>query len=83
LLDNILSHGWTVRQAEQFVLGVKESSAKPEAPRERLQTETPATKMLSQRLGTPVKIRRTAKGGRLEIVFKSDDELGKIIDLLG
>jgi hypothetical protein len=44
-----------------------------------METETPATKQLSKRIGVPVHIRRTARGGRLEIAFKSDEELEKIL----
>ncbi|HEY1835789.1 MAG TPA: ParB/RepB/Spo0J family partition protein [Candidatus Saccharimonadales bacterium] len=83
LLNNILSHGWTVRQAEQFVVSVREGFRETKATRERMRTETPATKKLSKRIGAPVEIRRTAKGGKLEITFKSDDQLEKIIGLLG
>ncbi len=80
LLGNILKHGWSVRQAEQFVVSLREGYKEAKAARERMQTETPETKRLSQRLGgTPVHIRRTAKGGKLEIQFKSDEELEKII----
>lgn len=83
LLNNILSHGWTVRQAEQFVVSVKEGFRETKATRERMRTETPATKKLSKRIGAPVQIRRMAKGGKLEITFKSDSQLEKIIKVLG
>lgn len=84
LLSNIVQHGWPVRHAEQFVTSLKEGFKEPKATEERMQTETPATKMLSKRLGgTPVHIRRTARGGRLEISFKSDDELVRILEFLG
>ena len=83
LLGNILKHGWPVRQAEQFVVSVKEGFKETKATKERMQTETPATKKLSKRLGgAPVHIRRTARGGRLEIAFKSDDELERILGSL-
>ena len=83
LLNNIISHGWTVRQAEQFVVSVKEGFKATKATHERMRAETPATKQLSKRIGAPVQIRRTAKGGKLEITFKSDEQLEKIIELLG
>lgn len=84
LLQHIIKQSWTVRQAEQFVVSVreghhKEATSKPPA---RMQAETPATKRLSKRLQAPVFIRRTAKGGKLEVVFKSDDELEAILQLL-
>lgn len=84
LLLNITRHGWSVRQAEQFVTSLKEGFKETKATRERMQTETPATKTLSKRLGgTPVHIRRLAKGGKLEIGFKTDEELEKILASLG
>jgi len=80
LLANILRHGWSVRQAEQFVTSVKEGFKETPATRERMSTETPATKSLSKRLGgMPVHIRRMAKGGKLEIGFKTDEDLERIL----
>ncbi|MBX6334595.1 ParB/RepB/Spo0J family partition protein [Candidatus Saccharibacteria bacterium] len=79
LLNNILRYGWSVRQAEQFVVSFREGFKESKAARERMRTETPETKQLSRRLGgMPVHIRRMAKGGKLEIRFKSDEELERI-----
>lgn len=83
LLQSIIKHGWSVRQAERFVTSIKEGYKEAKATRERMQAETPATKQLSKRIGVPVRIHRLAKGGRLEIAFTSDEELEKVIDLLG
>jgi len=83
LLEAIIKQGWSVRQAERFVVSVKEGFKDKKATKERMKTETPATKKLSQKIGAPVQIRRMAKGGKLEIVFKSDDQLDAIIKLLG
>ncbi|MDL2342202.1 MAG: ParB/RepB/Spo0J family partition protein [Patescibacteria group bacterium] len=79
LLAAILQHGWSVRQAERYVSSLKAGVKEPAAVRERVQTETPATKALAKQLGAPVHVKRTAKGGRLEITFKDDDELSKIL----
>lgn len=83
LLNNILVQGWSVRQAERFVTSIKEGFKDAPATKKRMATETPATKQLSQRVGAPVHIRRTARGGKLEIAFKSDEELEKILGNLG
>lgn len=83
LLIYIVKQGWSVRQAEQFVISVKEGFKEKTATKERMSTETPATKQLSKRLGAPVYIHRTAKGGKLEIGFKSDEELERILASLG
>ena len=79
LLKAIQSHGWTVRQAERYVISVREGVAETKKVRERVATETPETKRLSKRLGTPVHVKRMAKGGRLEITFHDDDELNSIL----
>lgn len=86
LLKHIIKQGWTVRQAEQFVVSVREghqeaASSRPKTP-ERMRTETPVTKRLSKKLSAPVFIRRTARGGKLEVVFKSDEELETILKVL-
>lgn len=82
LLGLIIKNDWSVRQAERYVTSIKDGVTKKSAAKERVKTETPETKRLSKQLNTPVKIRRTAKGGKLEIAFKTDDELQRIIDVL-
>lgn len=81
LVKTIISQGWSVRQAEQFASSVKAGIKESKQAAKQTQTETPATKSLSKKLGTPVTLKRTAKGGKLEIAFKNDDELKRIIDL--
>ncbi len=81
LLKTIIEQGWSVRQAERFVTSVKAGTQDVKKTHEHVATETPVTKKLSKKLGTPVSIRRTAKGGKLEISFKTDAELQKIISL--
>jgi len=79
LLQAIISQGWSVRQAERFVSSVKAGISDTTKAKARTLGETPATKALSKKLGTPVSIRRMAKGGKLEITFNSDQELEQII----
>lgn len=81
LLDHIRNHGWSVRQAEQFVVSNREVKSET-AVRKRMATETPQTKRLSSFLKTPVSLKRTAKGGRLELHFKDEEELERLIKLL-
>jgi ParB family chromosome partitioning protein len=83
LLQQIVGQGWSVRQAERYVTSVKEGFKDTKQTKQRMETETPATKQLSKRVGAPVHIRRTAKGGKLEIAFKTDEELEKILGSLG
>jgi ParB family transcriptional regulator, chromosome partitioning protein len=83
LLAAIQKNGWSVRQAERFVVSLKEGYRETAATKERMKTETPQTKRLSKRIGAPVKIQRMAKGGRLLIEFGSDEELDVILTHLG
>lgn len=81
MLQLILKNKWTVRQAEQFVVATKKGAESDKAHKQ-LKTSTPATEKLGKRLGAPVSIRRTANGGKLEIGFKSNDELEKLLKIL-
>lgn len=81
LLKTIIEQGWSVRQAERFVTSVKAGTKDVRKTHEHVNTETPLTKKLTKKLGTPVHIRRSARGGKLEISFTTDDELARIIDL--
>lgn len=81
LLNSIIKNGWNVRQAEQFVTSLKtgiKESAKASA---RTSSETKETKVLSKKLNTKVSIRRMAHGGKLEIAYKNDEDLNRIIGL--
>lgn len=79
LLRAIIQNGWSVREAERYVLSVKAGAKDHRQARAHVATETPATRRLSKRLGTPVHVRRTARGGVLEIGFGDDEELQRII----
>jgi ParB family chromosome partitioning protein len=81
LLQAIIKNGWSVREAERFVTAHK-AGHQAKAARERVQTQTPETEALANRLKTGVRIKRTAKGGRLEIAFTSDDDLQRIVSQL-
>jgi ParB family transcriptional regulator, chromosome partitioning protein len=82
LLSSIERYGWSVRQAEQFVVSTKQGAKTSQAVRSKMAKTTPKTQALSEHIKAPVTIKRTAKGGRLEIHFASDKELEKIIDNL-
>lgn len=77
LLSCILNNGWTVRQAEQFVIATKKGSSDVVA-KKHTASETELTKKLASRLGTSVKIKHMAHGGQLIIGFKDEAELNKI-----
>ncbi len=77
LLSCVLDNGWTVRQAEQFVVAVRRG-ADSKTALGHTANETELTKKISQKIKAPVKIRHTAKGGQLIIGFSSEDELKRI-----
>lgn len=82
LLANIINNKWSVRQAEQFVVGAKKDKKTDKELDKHMTKETDETKKLSSKLSTPVTIRRTAKGGKIEIGFSSDKNLSEIINKL-
>jgi ParB family chromosome partitioning protein len=79
LLKAIISLNWNVRQAERFVISIKEGIKETAEASKRTETETPETKRISQKLGTQVRIKRMAYGGRLEIDFSSDKDLNRLL----
>jgi len=85
LLELIVREGWSVRKAEQYVVGYKkgERVAKHSQALKHTQTETTFTKSLSQRLALPVKLKTTAKGGQIIISYKDESELKALEDKLG
>lgn len=83
LLQLIIKNKWTVRQAEQFVVGYKQTqAAKSPQKIDRTQSETPETRALSSRLHTPVQVKHMAKGGQLIIRFKDDTHLDTLMQEL-
>ena len=82
LLKNILQHGWSVRQAEQFVTSHKQGAKTEKAVSARMASETPETKRIGAALKTPVTLKRTAKGGRIEIHFKTEKDLEALLKRL-
>jgi ParB family chromosome partitioning protein len=78
LLALIVKEGWSVRKAEQYVVGYKKGElpgAKQENAIKHTRVETDFTKRLSKQLSLPVVQKMTAKGGQIIISYKSDDEL--------
>ena len=81
LLDFIIKNHWTVRQAEQYVVGHKKAGQDQKAKEgmRLTKTETKETKQLSKRLNAPVSIKHMAKGGRLIINFKDESHLDNLM----
>ena len=81
LLSSIIKNGWNVRQAEQFVTSLKTGIKESDKASARTSSETKETKILSKKLNTKVSVRRMAHGGKLEISYKNDEDLNRIIGL--
>ncbi|MDQ3159170.1 MAG: ParB/RepB/Spo0J family partition protein [bacterium] len=82
LLRSIIDNGWSVRQAEQFVVSTKKGAVTKKEVKKQMQTTTKETKELGQKIKSKVTIKHTAKGGRLELHFKDMDDMNRIINLL-
>ncbi len=82
LLELIVKHSWSVRQAERFVNSYKVGFKDTVDAKKYMASETVETKRLTKQYGAPVRIHRMAKGGRVEIVFRTDDELAKLLRTL-
>lgn len=82
LLELIQAEGWSVRQAEKYVTAHKAGLGEKTAVKKRVASETPETKQLGKQLHAKVTIHHTARGGRLEIHFKNDEELTKLFNNL-
>jgi ParB family chromosome partitioning protein len=81
LLKAIINKRLSVRQAEKFVSDkkLKRSGGRPQ---KNAGKNTEIHQPLSDKLKSDVKIVRTARGGRIQIEFKSKEQLDKILDSL-
>jgi ParB family chromosome partitioning protein len=83
--ENILEDGWSVRQVEQVDKGTKPGSKTVSNQRLKLSAEQKQLKAdLADWFGTKVDLKRNQQGkGKIEIPFKSQDDLQRIIEKLG
>ena len=79
LLRLITTQHLNVRQAERFVNSLKSGQTDEKSTRRAVGIESKETATLSRRYKTSVKIYRTAKGGRLELYFNSDEDLKRLV----
>jgi ParB family chromosome partitioning protein len=82
LLILIQDRGWSVRQAEQFVVATKSGAVSTTVAEKRTKPSNPATEALSSALHRPVTITHTAKGGRVQIAFTTQEDLDELLKLL-
>lgn len=85
LLKHIMLNDWSVRKAEQYVIGYKKAdkeALKKQDAVKSTRSETAFTKKLAQKLTLPVIQKTTAKGGQIIISYKDDDELRRLEKVL-
>ncbi len=85
LLKRIIAGKWSVRRAEQYVIGYKKGTTSYQEKRQQAtkhtQTENTVTRSLSKKLQTNVRLKTTAKGGQLIIQYKDAEDLSRITKL--
>lgn len=79
LLKLILQKKWSVRETERYVVAHKKGAKTSTVAEKKVAVTSPQTERLTKLLRAPVTLRRTAKGGKLEIKFTSEAELKRII----
>lgn len=85
LLGLIVREGWSVRKAEQYVVGYKKGDKphlKVASGVKHTRVETDFTKKLAHKLSLPVVQKTTAKGGQIIISYRSDEELKQLREKL-
>lgn len=80
LFQLMLDKNISVRQAEQFVVSVKDGINTKKATQKTISKETPFTKQLNKKYGVSVSINYTAHGGKIIFNFKSEEEMNKLVD---
>ncbi len=85
LFFRIIDSGMTVREAEKAARATDKPLVAPAAKITRSGDPNwiALEQTLSTHFGTPARLEKSAKGGKLAIDFYSDDDLQRILDLLG
>ena len=77
----------SVRETEKLVKALKAGTEKPAEEKPKPAAPDPRLKdyadTLSKRFSAPVAIRQKGKKGKVEIAFASEEELGRLMELLG
>lgn len=76
LVDHIVKEGWSVRKAEQFVIGYKKGKKSSTKAVRAVKTSNAFTKSFSKKIGLPVQQKVMGRGGgQIIISYKDDVEL--------
>lgn len=79
LVDYIVQLGWSVRKAEEFVIRQKNH---PKKATQKKLSETKQSKSLAKKINARVLVRQLSKGGKIEISYKSKEDLARIFKKL-
>ena len=79
----VVAEGLSVRQVEEMVRAVPPPDRPPPARRVRASPHAPLQRRLEAALGTGVRIRGNARRGRLEIEFAGEEDLKRLVEVLG
>ena len=80
LAREIVARGLSVRETEALVKRQTEPAPPPKPARKKDANTRAAEEKLRFALGTDVEIVRRGKGGRIEIAFKTEDELNRLFE---
>lgn len=86
LFYRVVDEGMTVRQTEQAARAPSEKGAvttKPQGATKKSPDDLALEEQFSHYFGTPAKLNREKTGGKLTIEFYSEDDLERIVQLLG
>jgi len=78
---DVMTRGLSVRETEALVKRMTRPAPEKKAPKTDVHTRA-AEQELRLALGAPVRIVRRRRGGRIEIDFKSEDELQRLFELI-
>ncbi len=89
-LATVIAKGLSVRQTEQLVEAIKAGGSEATKPKKDVRRTEPKDvytlqleSAISERFSSPTKIERTEKGGRMVVEFYGDEDLERILELLG
>ena len=76
LVEHIIKEDWSVRKAEQFVIGYKNGKKSPTTAVRAVKKTNAFTKSLSEKFGLPVQQKVMGRGGgQIIITYKEESEL--------
>lgn len=83
LAQTAISEGWSVREVETKVRGVRPAGSRRNAARTVSSAHRRVEEVLRQRLGTDVRVTAKRKGrGMIAISYYSDDDLARALELI-